>query len=316
MNNGQIDQIKDLIAKNQTFAIAVKRNPSIDEMGAALALYLSLQNANKNVSIASPSEPIVEVSSLVGIDNVKTQFAESGKDLTVLFPYKEGEIEKVSYTLENGYLNIIVKAGDQGLSFSEKDVQYKRAGGAFAEVLFVIGTSRLANLDSLYDADALKDTTVVNIDNKADNSGFGDVVLVSPQMSSVSEQVAQVIHLADLPYGIDIAQNLMAGIMAATNGFQSPKTSYLAFEMTGILMKHGAVRKQPQQLMGTATQFMDQSFGMDTRQNVQRNRMPQQQRQQFPPRPIQSQPRQPAQQPETPPQDWLTPKVYRGSTNI
>lgn len=354
MNNGQIDQLKELIAKIQSMAIAIKRNPSIDEMAAALALYLSLQNLNKTVSIASPSDPLVEVSGLVGIDNVKTQFENNGKDLVVSFPYQDGEIEKVSYTLENGYLNIIVKAGEQGLSFSEKDVEYKRGGGASAELLFVIGTSRLTDLGNLYDADALKDTTVVNIDNKTDNSSFGDVAIVDPQMSSVSEMVAQIITLLDLPNDIDIAQNLMSGIINATNNFQSPKTSFVAFEMAGILMKQGAIRKQPApRQMPTDNQFLDQPFGMDTqtdpfgtkfpqtfaRPNEQRNRVPQPQRQQFPrpfpqpqtPRmPMQPQPQnrsaaQPQQQQpqtdrnkqsQTPPQDWLTPKVYRGSTNV
>ncbi len=372
MNNGQIDQLKELIAKYQSIGIAIKKTPNVDEMAAALSLYLSLQSLNKAVTIASPSDPLVEVSTLVGIDNVKTQFEGGGKDLVVSFPYQDGEIEKVSYTLEEGYLNIIVKAGEQGLSFDEKDVEYKRGGeGGTLELLFVIGTSRLVDLGSIYDAEALKDTMVVNIDNKTDNSKFGDVVIVDPQMSSVSEIVAQIINSLALPIDIDIAQNLMSGILNGTDNFQSPKTSPLAFEMVGILMKNGAVRKQalPQRpTMPTNNPFLDQSFGLDNqadpfgtklpqpfpRQNEQRNRVPQPQRQQFPrpfPQPNQSamqqpqaprmpmqnqmptqnqnRPVQPMPQPMVQPQqnnnniqqpdapaDWLTPKVYKGSSTL
>ena len=41
---------------------------------------------------------------------------------------------------------------------------------------------------------------------------------------------------------LDIAQNLMLGIATATNNFQDSKTSSLAFEMAGVLMRNGALR--------------------------------------------------------------------------
>ena len=96
MDKNIIQKLKDVIAKSNNIGIAVGNQPSIDEMGAALSLYLLLRNANKKVSIASPSDPIVEISSLVGIDRVQKQFGGDAGDLVVSFPYEEGEIEKVS----------------------------------------------------------------------------------------------------------------------------------------------------------------------------------------------------------------------------
>jgi nanoRNase/pAp phosphatase (c-di-AMP/oligoRNAs hydrolase) len=161
--------------------------------------------------------------------------------LVVSFPYEEGEIEKVSYTLEEGLLNIVVKGGTKGLSFDENNVMYSRTGGA-PKLLFVIGVSRLSDLGKLFDAAALKDTMVVNLDNKADNQGFGDIVMVYPMLTSVSEITANLILSLNLKIDTDIAQNLMYGISYATDNFQNPKTGALAFEMAGILMKHGAIR--------------------------------------------------------------------------
>ena len=103
-------------------AVIVKPNPSLDEMAAGLGMYLVLKQMGKNISIACPTDPIVAVSSLVGIDQVQKSLGGEGGDLTVSFPYQEGEIEKVSYTLDNGQLNIVVKAGEKGLSFQQKDV--------------------------------------------------------------------------------------------------------------------------------------------------------------------------------------------------
>jgi len=99
-------------------------------------------------------------------------------------------------------------------------------------------------LGQLFDTQILKDTVVVNIDNKPENQGYGDILMVSTRLSSVSEAVANLILSVGLKMDLDIAQNLMLGLSVATNNFQSENTSPLAFEMTGILLRHGVIRPQ------------------------------------------------------------------------
>ncbi|MBU4099385.1 hypothetical protein KJ980_07085, partial [Patescibacteria group bacterium] len=101
MDNAIVQKIKDAISNNDNIAIIVGKNPSIDEMAAALSLYLLLKE-NKKVTIVCPTQPIVELSNLVGIDKVATRLEGGEGDLVVSFPYVEGEVEKVSYTLESG----------------------------------------------------------------------------------------------------------------------------------------------------------------------------------------------------------------------
>lgn len=295
MDSLTLQKIKDLLGKNNTIGIGVGKNLGVDEMAGALALYLSLQNFGKSVSIASPTEPIVELSSLVGIDQVKTNFG-SGKsgDLTVSFPYKEGEIEKISYTLEDGFLNILVKSGDAGLSFDEKEIIYKRGGIAQA-VLFTIGTPRLSDLGKLFDVQALKDTKIINIDNKAENQGYGDVVLVSTNFSSVSEQVASLIFSLGLKMDIDIAQNLLSGVGNATDNFQNPNTSPLAFEIAASLLKKGAVRvKSRAGKTAIDTNNAYSFFSPKTQKQLKKENVDE----------------------DNPPSDWLAPKIYKGSTTL
>lgn len=371
MDNNVSQQLKDLISKNQTVGIAVGKNPGIDEMAAALSLFFALKNDGKNVNIVCPTEPLVEHSRLVGIDKVQKDFELQGGDMTVSFPYQEGEIEKISYTLENGSLNIIVKAGQDGLSFNEKDVVFKRSEG-YPTLLFVIGTSRLSDLDGIYDAQALKDTTVVNIDNKSDNQGYGDISIVTPNNSSISEKVTDLMLSMGLNIDIDIAQNLLTGIEKATNNFQSSRTSPLAFEMTGELIRKGAVRSADNNLQSALpktnkedfddfdeedlspvyrqpAQFPRQPQPITSRVNRQPNAgadlqrlqsMQRQQSQNMPPASQNLENRQSGQdlsagrqdidierkdpsassgqvrKDKKPPVDWLTPKIYKGSTNI
>jgi len=69
MDNRVLGQIKDFIEKNNSIGIAVGKNPAVDEIGAAVSLYLSLSSFGKDVAIACPTEALVEHSHLVGIDS-------------------------------------------------------------------------------------------------------------------------------------------------------------------------------------------------------------------------------------------------------
>ena len=358
MDSLTFKQIKDLIDSNQEIAVVAGKNPSLDDMGAALSLYLAITALGKNTVIATPEPPIVEISNLVGINKVKTGLGGQGGDLIVSFPYKEGEIDKVSYTLENELLNIVVKEGPLGLNFSQKDVKFARGAGGVPKLLFVVGSPRLSDLSGIFDIADLKDTTVVNIDNKQENQGFGDLVMVSAKSSSVSEIVANLILYLGFPIDQDIAQNLLSGITFATGDFQSSDTSSLAFEMAGVLMRNGARRmslvrqrstdfdsfipaqpapempvSQPQPIIRPTLQPQAQQPKQSSEDVIARLRKQilesQKRQEQRVSTPIESQPQVhkvqevgPIEQieqekvVENPPEDWLTPKIYKGSTNF
>jgi len=239
-----IQRLKDIFDKQGAFAVIVGQSYTVDEMGSALAIYLTLKSLGKDVTVISGKEPLVEVSNLVGIDSVKPNFESTTGDLIVSFPYQQDEIGKVSYTLEEGLLNIIVKPKDAPLSFGEKDVIFKRSGSN-PEIIVGVGVKRISELQTFFDVQSLKDTTIVNIDRAGNNEGFGDVVIVGQGASSVSEQVANLMLSMGYPLDADISQNLMGGIVASTGNFQSPRTSSLAFEMAGILLRNGAKREAP-----------------------------------------------------------------------
>ena len=370
MDNQTLQQLKDAITKSNSIAVAVGANPSLDTMAAALGLSMLIKEANKTAIVASPTDPIVEISNLVGINKVQKTLgggSGTGGDLVVAFPYLEGEIEKVSYTLENGFLNIIVKAAEQGLSFDEKDVQYTRggSGGGPVELLFVVGAQNLSDLGTLYDAQTMQETKIVNIDNSDRNQGFGDILIVSPEASSVSELIGDIALSLGFKVERDAAQNLMSGLSMATQNFQNPRTSSLAFEVASYLMKRGAARlaPRPQPQEDFASQFLNRPAPQPKPQVVQQPQIQQpqvaqqpqvQQRPQAMPQPrpqaqpapvaapsaqqapvdrqellrqqlkeeenlrngSAQQPQQVAQEDEAAPVDWLTPKVYKGSSNF
>ncbi len=320
MDSFSLEKIQELLGKNDKIGIAVGNNPGIDEMAAALALYLSLTQSGKSVSIACPTQPLVEVSSLVGIDKVKSAFDGNASDLIVSFPDR-GDIEKISYTREDGFINIIVKAGETGLSFDEKDIEFKRNAGA-PNVIFIIGTPRLSDLGRIFDAESLKDTALINIDNKENNQGFGDVVLVSKEFSSVSESIAALISSLGRKLDIDAASNLLSGIAHATNNFQDPKTSVTAFEMAAMLLKLGARRTAFKETRKADQVLQDVSSFFTAKKTKSSQIAPKPSQAWQKPSQTVSKPNQAWSKQEekktddNPPDDWLAPKIYKGSTTI
>lgn len=246
--------IVSLLSESQNIGIVVSSNPSLDVMAAALSLHLILQDSGKNSQIVSKQDPIVEHSTLVGIDQVIKQFGGLTKTLTVSFPYREGEIEKVSYNIEGDKLNVNLFAEAQGITFEEKDVKFIRQGSS-PQAVFTVGVLNPAELDGLVDVNL---TTVVNLDNNITNSLFGNIVLVDAAYSSISEMVARLAVDLSLQVEFDVAQNLLDGITHATHNFTSPTAAPTAFEMAGVLMQKGATRRA----MQNARSVTDTSLSM------------------------------------------------------
>lgn len=329
MDNTTLQKIKDAISKSNNIGIVVGQNPTVDQMGAALGLNLLLSQANKKAVVAAPTEPIVEISSLVGINKVQTSLGGDAGDLVVSFPYVEGEIEKVSYTLENELLNIIVKAGENGLSFDEKDVKYVRGSGNI-DLLFVVGTARLSDLGELVSGDKLNNAKIVNIDNKKENQGFGDIVLVSPEASSVSEIMGDLVLSLGFHIDTDAAQNMLSGIIDATDNLQNPSTSALALEIASLMMKSGASRGRSASVTSAFSPFSRTQAPLQQDKQQVEERFPERP-QRFQEEDLTSEKASPSQriqriqedlkqvkeeEKDEAPIDWLSPKVYKGSSNV
>lgn len=142
--------------------------------------------------------------------------------------------------------------------------------------------------------------------------------MVSPRFSSISEAMANLILGLNLKLDVDVAQNLMNGIASATDNFQSEIASSLAFEMAGILMRSGAIRPnssfapaprvQAQRPVDNFIKQQEELVRSQTEQTlVEEKPIDTVERKEGAPQTV---------QPTNPPEDWLEPKIYKGSTNF
>lgn len=294
IDQNALAKLRDLLRSEEEVLIFIKKDPDIDTMAAGTALYLALTKAGKKVSLLCPSSPLVEHSNLVGIDKVTKQAQTNGRDLTIVLPYQKGKIDKISYNIENDKIHLVVKAGSEGLGFEEKDITYLKTGGVSSGLVFMINVSSLVDLSGIFeekDAQGKQIVSVANVDNSLASLNFTE------SLASVSELVAKILTEIGAPLDQDLAQNLLLGINVATDNFRSEQASPLAFEMAGVLMRYGARRDV--ETKEKVTEQRDKSFELkEDKQSLSSA----------------EDKKEDEKKEEEPPLDWLTPKIYKGST--
>jgi nanoRNase/pAp phosphatase (c-di-AMP/oligoRNAs hydrolase) len=302
MTNEDLQQIQTLVGNSRRALVLTHKNPSVDAMASALAIYLALTKMGKDVTIAMDSQPLVEVSNLVGIDKVKTTLA--GKNLLITYrPYNLGDFEKVTYMEDQGQagtLDDVFKltiSPREGFVPDPKNFNFTFTGAA-SDLIFTVDVLEPTALGSLYDPNLFASTPIINIDNHDPNKDYGRFNLVEPEAASISEIVTFFLRAVNAQLDPDISGNLYQGIVAATNNFQAPKVAAATFEASAICLRAGAKGKVAQPTTQPA---------------------PVQQ-------PVQPTPVQPTASPAAPqtnnqpaqgvPSDWLGPKSYRGTSTV
>lgn len=303
----QKEQIRQLLDSEANIGIIVGENQNIDTMAAALGLYLSLLQNGKNVQIVSKKDPTVELSNLVGIDKVAKSFEGTTKIFTISVPYREGEIEKVSYNIESDRLNVNLFAENAGIMLDEKDIKYIRHGSS-PSLIFTIGVLNETEIENFLDTKAAK---IIHIGKDSSRLLAGDVFIADQSFSSLSEIVTQIIIELHLAYDFDSFQNLMDGITYATRNFTLQNTSPYAFEAAGFLMQSGARRKdrnertrkeEGRQNFPNEEHFLKQKNEEEEKLSKPQNFTETQVNDKTPDFP-----------PSQIPDDWFLPKVFKGS---
>lgn len=347
-NQNQLEKALGLLEQYSSGVICLAQNPSEDAIASAVGLYMGLTKAGKNISIVCAT-PVK--SQLPGAEKIGSDFATAGDSLVISFPYEDGAIDKVDYYIQNDRFNIVVTPRPGREKLNEKTVQYSMTGG-LVEFVITVDTTSLKQLGATFEKhqEQIKGKPLINIDRHLTNTFFGQANLVNRNSSSNAELVMQILTGLKIELDRDIANALLAGIIASTANYSAPHTNAQTFEASAQLMKHGAgkpkmapgqpMRQQPMQ-QAAPNQFAPQpSYGaqpqqfMPPRQPQQMGGFPPTQSQQAPmpqqPNPFMQQPPQgqfspPAQQSQ-PPQsidtyfddddeeeeddDWLKPSIF------
>lgn len=239
--NDQLQELKNKLGTAQSVLLTIPTSPSQDVVAGALALYLSIKQSGKAISIVSSSAPVVRDSHLVGLDKITTDVG--GSNLVITLDVPENFVDKVTSNTEGGHLNLIINPAVGVAPITSDNVKFSYTGAA-ADLVIVIGAADLRDVGPLAEKEneLFAKDRLVNISNQV--GSFGSVNITDPS-SSNSELITALLKELALPLDVDIANNLMQGIESATSGLSSPNMTADTFEALAILYRTGARRTPP-----------------------------------------------------------------------
>lgn len=296
-----------LIDSATSVLILLPTKPYFDQVAAGLSLYLSIHD-KKEVSISCPTPMMVGFNRIIGINKITSELGD--KNLTIKFKgYDAGNIEKVSYDIIDGEFNLTVvpKAGFTSPSKEQLDLSFS---GISADLVILIGGANDSHFPIL-ESNELSSAKVVHIGNRV-LSSTRDILSFAKSGATTSELVANLIKENSLSVDSEIATNLVLGIEEGSANFSSSEVTPDTFETFAWLLRNGGQRELKTKLSPIGFPpgaIPTQPFSQPkTVQAVsQPVTVPN-------PEPVVEQVENKEEVVENPPDEWLQPKVYKGTS--
>lgn len=232
-------QIVEKIKSSTNILVTVSKNPSVDELSAALGLATILNKLGKHTT-AVFSGAMPPAINFLNPDKVFESSVDSLRDFIIALDkekadhlrYKvDGDVVKIFIT---PYRTIIT--GDD-LEFSQGDYN--------VELVLALGVDNQEHLDAALEAHGriLHDVTVATFSAGQQTSQLGSMDWHDEGASGLSEMVTSIseaIKGAEPLLDKQIATALLTGIVAATERFSNNRTSSRVMTMAAQLMAAGA----------------------------------------------------------------------------
>ncbi|MBT4849311.1 hypothetical protein HON36_00470 [Candidatus Parcubacteria bacterium] len=232
-----LDQIAKVLNGSNRVLLTGPANPNVDVVSTAAAWWLFLTGQKKLVDI-SFSGRISKFNFLPNKIKINDELKDTNKFQIVLDTNGTG-VKQLSYDLKEGKLviNIIPENG----TFDKNDVSTEKGDYKY-DLIIIFGATSLESLGKNFDEHRhfFHNVKLVNIDRSILNENFGRLNIVESGATS----------LADISYHVlkkhidkDMATCLLAGMISATNSFQSPQVRPDTLEMASQLIIKGADRE-------------------------------------------------------------------------
>jgi nanoRNase/pAp phosphatase (c-di-AMP/oligoRNAs hydrolase) len=230
-------QTVERLKSAQNVVVTVGRQPTVDEVAAAIGLARMLTKVGKQVS-AIISTPVPKVLKFLKPEAVVS--TDFGKLRDLVIELDKEKADKLRYKAEKDVVKVFITPYKAALS--EKDLRFSQ-GDYNADTVVVIGAASRDQLDKaiLEHGRILQEATIVTLSVGEKAPNIGAVNWHEPSASSVSELLVSVADA--LQTGLldsDISQALLAGIIAATDGFRGKATSPKVMTIAAQLMAGGA----------------------------------------------------------------------------
>lgn len=286
MNENSLNSIIDSAS---SILILLPTKPYFDQVAAALGLFWAIRD-KKETSISCPTPMVVEFNRLVGVNKITGEVGN--KNLSMHFAgYEASNIERVSYDIENGEFKLTVIPKPGMPSPKKEQVEFSFSGVA-ADCVILIGGGNETHFPQLSSPD-LAGVKLIHIGTRALSISNEKPVLSFAKMgSSTSEVVASLITQSGYSFDPDIATNLLMGIEEGSREFKGQDVTAETFELIAQLLRAGGRRVVAGGRIDRSV-FPAGSIPGEIPGEVLSSAEPEQK--------------------ETP-QDWLEPKIFKGTS--
>ncbi len=237
---GIASQVAERIQGSDNVLVALSKNPSVDDLSAALGLTFILDKMGKHATaIFSGAVP----NAIEFLEPEKTFEANTNSLRDFIIALDKEKADHLRYKIEGDYVKVFITPYKTTLS--EKDLEFSH-GDFNVDLVVALNVASEADLDSaLSEYGRIKhDASSINI--TAGSPGkFGDLEWGDPAASSVSEMIAHLSKLLGKETSGEIVEKstataLLAGIVAATKRFSNDRTSAETMSVASDLMSAGA----------------------------------------------------------------------------
>jgi hypothetical protein len=232
-------QIVDKIKNSTNILVTVSKDPSVDELSAALGLATLLNKIDKHAT-AIFSGLIPPAITFLNPDNVFENSADSLRDFIIALDKEKAD--HLRYKVEGDVVKIFITP--YRTTISDDDLEFSQ-GDYNVELVLALGVDDQGHLDDALSAHGkiLNDVTVATFSAGDKSSQLGSLDWHDEGASSLSEMVANIadsLKVDKTLFDKQIATALLTGIVAATDRFSNTRTSAKVMTLAADLMAAGA----------------------------------------------------------------------------
>lgn len=229
-------QIIETIKAHEKILVFTHAKPDGDAIGSLLAMGALIRALGKAVTLLC-SDPIpAKFHFLEGVSEVR-QSVET-LDLLIHVPTLSTEVDKVSYNITDGALNLVITPVKG--QFDQNQITMG-VGKPSVDLIITLDTPELRLLGSLYTEHPswFTDTEILVIDHHVSSERYGKINLVDDKAPSTGEVLFHLMDSTKQTLTPAMATALLCAVVTDTGSFQHASTTADSFTTASRLMETG-----------------------------------------------------------------------------
>ena len=233
-----VAQVAERIRTSDNVLVALSKDPTVDELSAALGLTFILDKIGKRATAIFSG---VIPNAIEFLEPEKTFEANTDSLQDFIIALDKDKADHLRYKIDGDYVKVFITP--YKTTIDESDMEFSH-GDYNVDLVISLNVSEVGDLDAALSeyGRIMHDATSINI-SAGVAGNFGDIEWGDPAASSVSEMIGMLADsLKDKDDILDkpTSTALLAGIVAATNRFSNERTTPETMALASKLMAAGA----------------------------------------------------------------------------